>query len=242
MKRFVPNALFLAPLMLAASTLHAQQIGPQFALNGDSRYDPGVALRLTANQGGQTGSAWLLTKQEVAAGFRSTFQFRISQPGGYVDPTTGQIGGDGFAFVIQNTSLTALGAGGGSLGYTGIPNSLAIEFDTWQNADQGDPNGNHISVHWGGFGANSAQESYSLGATTAIPYLEDGRTHVATIDYRPGVLRVFVDNAASPALSVPVELSRRLSLDGGRAWMGFTGATGAAFEAQEILSWLVGPL
>jgi len=40
-------------------------------------------------------------------------------------------GGDGFAFVVQNQAPTALGEQGMQLGYGGIQNSLAIEFDTW---------------------------------------------------------------------------------------------------------------
>lgn len=40
-------------------------------------------------------------------------------------------GGDGFAFVIQNQAPTALGHGGMELGYGGIQNSIAVEFDSW---------------------------------------------------------------------------------------------------------------
>ena len=70
----------------------------------------------------------------------------------------GNIGADGFTFVIQNSDSSlfggggssALGSTGGGLGYAGIPNSLAVEFDTWFNPVLGDPNGNHISVHTAG--------------------------------------------------------------------------------------------
>lgn len=40
-------------------------------------------------------------------------------------------GGDGFAFILQNESPTALGEHGKELGYGSINNSIAIEFDTW---------------------------------------------------------------------------------------------------------------
>lgn len=48
-------------------------------------------------------------------------------------------GGDGIAFVIQEQDPRALGAGGAGLGYTGIENSLAVEFDTFYNSELLEP-------------------------------------------------------------------------------------------------------
>jgi hypothetical protein len=106
-------------------------------------------LRLTADQDNQTGAAWLSSKQSVQDGFEATFQWQIARS----DPA---VGGDGFAFVIHNADVPfpdlALGTGGSGIGYSGIANSLAVEFDTVQNPPEefggnlGDPNDNHISV------------------------------------------------------------------------------------------------
>ena len=41
------------------------------------------------------------------------------------------------------------GAGGG-IGYSDIPRSLGIEYDTWFNGELGDPNGNHVGIDLGG--------------------------------------------------------------------------------------------
>jgi len=41
---------------------------------------------------------------------------------------------------------TALGGGGGLLGYGGLNRSLAIELDTWHNSDMGDLYYNHVSI------------------------------------------------------------------------------------------------
>jgi lectin family protein len=41
----------------------------------------------------------------------------------------------GRTVVIQNDNAAVVGAGGDGIGYAGLPNSLAVEFDTWKNAD-----------------------------------------------------------------------------------------------------------
>lgn len=102
-------------------------------------------------------------------------------------------GGDGFAFVIQTEKEDALGESGMGLGFEGIQNSLAIEFDTYNNFENSDPYINHISVHTsilgskGGAGQarNSANHTTcSLGHTNAIPLLTQGQL-TARIHYVP---------------------------------------------------------
>jgi len=58
-------------------------------------------------------------------------------------------GGDGFALVIHGGAGDALGERGNHLGYGGIPDSLAIEFDTFQNKEFEDVNDMHVAVHTG---------------------------------------------------------------------------------------------
>jgi hypothetical protein len=192
----------------------------------------GSVLRLTPAVPDQAGSAWESSKQTVETGFETTFQFRITEPGGIEDDP---LGADGLAFVVQNYSVTALGAAGGGIGYDGIPNSLAVEFDTWPNFDLGDPDNNHVSIQTRGTAPNSVAHQFSLGSTSAIPNLSDGQVHTATIRYTPGTLQVSVDG--SEVLSVAVNLAELLTLDGGRAFVGFTAGTGAAWENHDILSW-----
>jgi len=200
-------------------------------LNGNAA-NAGTVLRLTPASFAQGGSAWDATKQAVQQSFQSTFRFQMTNVGGTVGA-----GGDGFAFVIQNASPTALGGLGEYIGFGGIPNSLAVEFDTFANASEHDPNGNHISVLTGGTGPNSADDNFSLGLATAIPQLNDGNIHVARIVYVPGTLQVFLDADTNPVVSANVDLSTTLNLDNGTAWVGFTAATYDAWENHDILSW-----
>jgi hypothetical protein len=200
---------------------------------------PDDTIRLTPDSTFKVGAAWLQDRKAVAGGFTATFSFRIFDTGGFptVDPT-GNDGADGLAFVIQDQQPAAIGNYGGGMGYDGIPRSLGVEFDTWLNTEGtvDDPNGNHVSVHTKGIAPNSFDEAASLGSASAGVTLSDGAVHSAVIAYVPGTLTVKVDGTL--ALTVPVTLTNIAGnsiLDGGgRAWVGFTGATGAAFEKHDI--------
>jgi hypothetical protein len=89
----------------------------------------GTNLQMTS--GGQTDSNsayyWFPVSVET---FSSTFDFTVS-------PGSTSTLADGFAFVIQNDSHTTNGLIGGGLGYAGLPNSLAIKFDFFNNAGEG---------------------------------------------------------------------------------------------------------
>jgi hypothetical protein len=198
----------------------------------------GDVLRLTPSARSQRGAAWFATKELVQGGFTTTFQFQITQ----LDQV-GFNGADGFAFVIQNSSVSALGRDGSGMGYgdfsnlnRGIANSVAVEFDTFK-LSAGDPNGNHIAVHSRGTLPNTILLPSRLAVTTTIPNLSDGSVHTVRIGYVPGTMSIFLDDLANPALTVSVDLAATLSLDAGNAFVGFTAATGAGFENHDILNW-----
>jgi uncharacterized repeat protein (TIGR01451 family) len=223
------------------------------------------ALQLTASAGNQVGSAWYSLKQPVQNGFSTTFQFQFTNPS--APPA------DGIAFVIQNSSSGAgavgfAGGNGGALAYgdsdasvdpssgAGIKNSLAVEFDTFQNG--WDPAGSHVAVQSCGTGANTSHHSQlcsgtsgsnsTLGAPVSVASLADGAVHKVTITYAApclncatpttsGNLHVILDNVDLYSSGITVDLSS-LGLDGGgNAFVGFTGATGGDFETQSILNW-----
>ena len=218
-------------------------------------------LRLTPD-GTQhvSGTAWSIinptspTQQSVGSGFTTIFEFQI---------THSNSPADGIAFVIQNSSgqgfgTAARGGSGGAIGYgvpdpgdngIAIPNSLAIEFDTYQNP--WDPDANHIAVQSCGIDANTQNHNAicpdgspaNLGIVSNLGTvnLSDGNVHTAVIDYDPGTLRVFVDDLGTPLLIVNTTLSTLLNLNNGSAWVGFSGATGAVTENNDIQSWTFTP-
>jgi hypothetical protein len=172
-------------------------------------------LRLTPAQANKAGAGWYTSQVDVADGFQTTFQFLMSG------------GSDGLAFVIQNapTRVGTVGAAGGGIGYHGIQNSLAVEFDTWLNAasDWGpggvaDPNDNHVSVQTAGLNANSADHRFSLAYGTPGFVLDNNVVHTAMVQYVAGVLQVYVDSTATPLVNVAVDLASTLNLEALHRW------------------------
>ena len=183
------------------------------------------------------GAVWYKTKQAID-NFETIFQYSVSGGGG--------IGGgyaDGIAFVIQNSGIDAIGVEGGAIGYGGISNSLAIEFDNWKNSENRDPSSNHVAVQTGGTAVNSQihKPNYCLDTTSYIPKLRSA-WHLIKIRYVKKSLYVYVDDMANPVLTTKVDIEKTLDLKDGLAWVGFTAATGNAYQNSDISRWTFGPI
>lgn len=200
----------------------------------------GTALQLT-DTGSETASAWLPVAIPVSGAFTTTFQFQITPA-----PTSPNSIGDGFAFVIQGAQSGNMTLGltgyGMYIGYDGIPNSLAIEFDTYYNSQYGDPDAPHIGIQSLGTQPNTPDHtnmSANLGGPTVATFA-DGNVHTATITYDgSSTISVYLDGSATPVVysNVAIDLNTFLGLNGGPAYVGFTSATGGAQESADILSW-----
>jgi hypothetical protein len=190
-------------------------------------------LRLT-NGLGQSGSAFLLDPINLAnqASFSTFFSFRISNSMGIGDED-GQ-GADGIGFVVQTVSNTAGGSGGG-MGFFGIPKSVAVEFDTYNNgASANDPDGNHVGIDLnGGFNGPTA---------TVSPRMNNGQDWFAWVDYNGATnlleLRLSqTDNRpGSATLTRSVNLVDDV-LGQTNAFIGFTSGTGSGGGYHDIISW-----
>ena len=212
------------------------------SINGDASQS-GSALRVSATPENSTGSVWHSARQTVSGGFQSEFQFQITEQRQW---NTGELGGDGFAFVIQNDSVNAIGNSGFYMGYE-IGNSLAIEFDTfynhwWPTANTVEPNNNHVGVQSRGTAVNTASYENSrldafYGVATLSQNISDGSIHTARIIYKTGSLQIFVDDFVNPYLDVTVDLENLLDLENGAAFVGFTAGGDTATENHDILNW-----
>jgi hypothetical protein len=261
----VSRFVIVAAVVLMSTPLFAQISFTDFSstsgltLNG-SAVQAGNVLRLTSDGTNHvTGTAWFSPRQPVTGSFSTTFSFRIthaSQPA------------DGIAFVIQNTTnddsgLSAVGGSGGAIGYgapdpgdvgSPIPNSLAIEFDTYQNG--WDPDANHVAVQSCGTVANSQVHTTpgtgcTIGLASVPPSqttLADGGVHTATITFAPppsgtgpGLLDVILDNHDLFPGGLSFNWSTLSLTNGTSAFVGFTGSTGGSTETNDILSWTFTP-
>ena len=223
---------------------------------------------------------WRHARVPVTGGFETGFSFQISDHSRVCRRVRDRSfstalyescivhGGDGFAFVLHNdvNGTATLGTGGERMGYSGIRNAMAVEFDTWYNPDIGDLFYDHISLQASGpDGELVSNETQSMGA--ARPHtLADGLVHNIKIQYFPflkydvlqhfsatralvpylkdagesrrlGTVVIFADDMTTPLTAVPINLNVALRLQEGQVYVGFTSSTGKAWERHDILSW-----
>lgn len=201
--------------------------------------ESGTALRVTPAAGGQSGAAYSTTPITLGASatFSTTFQFQFTNPGG-IDPA------DGITFVLAK-SPTGLGVSGGGLGYQGVANSVAIEFDTFNNGGA-DLSSNHVAIDTNGVLTNTASSNPYGVATcdfgsgyTKMGCMSNGDVWTASIAYDGAHLTVNVKDGANPVQTLiggyAIDIASLLGTN--TAFVGFTGGTGSGFENQDILNW-----
>ncbi|KAI8640049.1 hypothetical protein BD408DRAFT_420387 [Parasitella parasitica] len=225
-----------------------QKIQTKYTLSGhaimqcDSQsFIPDVPyIRITEAKSDQRGSVYCKQTIQLDSrlqGIEIEFAFRITDANG----GSAVNGADGFAFVIQAQNEHALGGGGCELGYGGIMNSLAVEFDTYKSSDRcEDPSDNHISVH-GRLPplGNSSHQNFSLGHTVRIPRLNCGQWIKSKIRLlRSGTIEVGLAEAADRDYIQVLKISNQNFMDylmpKEKAWVGFTASTGGLSENHDV--------
>ncbi|WP_145293052.1 DUF4347 domain-containing protein [Crateriforma conspicua] len=199
-------------------------------LNGNAVVTGG-SLQLTAATAQQRGSAYYTTAIPISEGtsFQTSFTARFT--GGQ-----GSAGGEGLAFVIQNspagTSAQNIGNYSGGLDYNAVPNSLAVELDTFKNVYE--TYADEITI------VKDGLPVYPL-ANIQSPYdLNDGTEKYVWVDYNgdSNVLAVYLSETSEKPdfaiLKTTVDLAATV---GDQAYVGFAGSTGTAFNNTYIDSW-----
>lgn len=197
-------------------------------LNGNAAQN-GSKLTLTPATYNQSGSAFSTDsiKLTADASFSSVFTFEILGRGGLGD------GADGLVFTLQTNSNTTGGAGGG-IGYEGIPNSVGIEFDTFDNSEVG--GSNHVAIDKNG-------QVYSPVASTGplAPDFDNAQTWYAWVDYNGATQNLEVrwsqtsTRPTAAGLAASVDLPSVLGSQD--VFVGFTSGTGSGYGEHNILSW-----
>ena len=195
------------------------------ALNGNAALNR-KKIRLTDGDQSEISSAWFSTPVNVQS-FDAQFSFQ---------PT--QAVADGMTFTIQSAGPTAFGPGGAGLGYgastldgaPGIPTSVAIKFDLYDNFGEG--------VDSVGLYTNGASPTVpAIDLTPSGVNLHSGdpfRVHV-TYDGHTLVMRI-TDKVTQATFLTSWRINIPATLNSNTGYVGFTGATGAATSIQDVLT------
>jgi gliding motility-associated-like protein len=220
----IKNSIWIFFILFCIQS-HAQLMP---TLIGDANDIGGDCFEITENINNQSGAIWSGTPIDMLEDFIVEFR-------GFFG-TNDANGADGITFIIKNTQTPEIGNSGGGMGYEGIGSSLAVEFDTWQNNDLGDPFFDHLGIV--SLGNNNHNVGTSLaGPVQASPTstnIEDGVEHIIRIEW----------TAATTTLEVYFDCSLRLTYTGDvvngilggvtQAYFGFTGSTGGAVNLQRV--------
>lgn len=184
-------------------------------------------LRVTPSAYNSSGSAFSTSTVVLGAdvSFSTRFTFNFNAPL--------NTGADGLVFVVQ-TNSNAVGGLGVGIGYSGIPNSLGIEFDSWNNGAIDGNSANHVGINLSG--------SVNSLARIEAPYtLDNGGDLTAWVDYNGAtdLLEVRLSNTllrpTDALLSYSVDLVSILGTP--NAFLGFTSGTGIAGANHDVISW-----
>lgn len=215
--RFTPNFLF-NPAALTLNGYNFQNL--RYAKN---------SLQLTDGGTNQRDSAFTSLSVNVAK-FTTQFTFEQVAALGYELPLA-----DGFTFTIQGVGPKALGDAGGGLGYVGIANSVAIKFDLFDNAGEGN---NSTGLY-----VNSADlTTGGIDLTGTGIDLQSGHLSNVSMDYDDMTLTVTITDTVTQATATQTYTVDIPAIVGGpAAYVGFTGGTGGFTAVQRIKSWTYSP-
>jgi Ca2+-binding RTX toxin-like protein len=179
------------------------------------------ALTLTNGGTGETGS-WFSNSKYAITGFSASFDYQATGPAGAV--------ADGMAFVLQDApaGTTALGTGGGGLGYGGISPSAAIEFNIFSGHTQGT-----------NFATDGSTGTYN--STGSVAFWNGDKIQVI-LSYNGSVLTENLTDLANGATYTASYTTNLASVLGsGTAYVGFTGGDGGETSTQVVSNFSFAP-
>jgi predicted RecA/RadA family phage recombinase len=196
-------------------------------LNGSATIN-GSRLRLTDGGENEAGGAFFSTPTNIQS-FATDFSFQLTNANA-----------DGFTFTIQCAGATALGAAADSLGYgpgsvPGIPSSVAVKFDFFDSAGQGnDSTGLYIN--------GAAPTIPSADMTGSGVNLQSGDVLQVQMAYSGTTLTMTITDVTTGDMftqTFSIDIPGTVGAD--TAYVGFTAGTGAQSATQDIVGWTYTP-
>ena len=184
----------------------------------------GTRLRLTDGGTAEARSAFFSTPVNVTS-FTNAFTFQDTSAKA-----------DGLCFVIEASGPTAVGGGGGSLGYAGTTGalstqSLCISFDLYNNKT-------NREISNTGLFTNGASSAGGAGSAAGSLSFQSGHVMSVQMNYDGTTLAMQIKDLSTNATyntSFPVDIPTLVG--GSVAYVGFTGGTGGLSAIQDILTW-----
>jgi hypothetical protein len=208
--------------------------GLQF--NGSTLFSADEHIIRLTNNFNQAGSVFT-TDKVSASEWSTTFWIRLHEG---TQPNIA----DGLTFTLQANNPSALGGGGGGLGYQGINHSVAIKFDVFDN--QGETNNSTGVFVNGNFpGIAHAPGEVNVPLNPAVVNLRDQHRKRIEIDYDVSILQLHVKITDEQHDGGPTFVEQFYTLDipaflgQDAAYVGFTGGTGGSYSLQDILGWVL---
>ena len=171
---------------------------------------------ITQNLNSQAGALWSNSKVSLGVSFSISAELFFGDNNG---------GADGFSFIIQNNSKTTIGASGGGIGYAGIPKSVGIEFDTYDNGAPMDISKDHAAFNTGGI-------LNAIGGVINLGNIEDNQYHAVKIDWNAGSHVVTLSYGGKIIGSRTIDVVAEVGAN--EAYIGFAGSTGGFSNLQKI--------
>ncbi len=220
-------ALSLVTSSAAAQTFggHSMQLNGSGG-NGTPQITGGGTLQLMNDAYGSASSAFTTGTFDftVASTWSTSFRLHYAYTSGVFTSS----GGDGIAFVMQSGAATAVGGGGGSMGYEGIGNSVAVAFRSfWDDVllgQNGAFDGTPIIGNPAGLGITPSGPQSDYFVDVLLSYDGLGMFDLA---YTPSYLgSAYTANHAVDVGSL-----------GSTVRIGFTAGSGAATQLAEVDHW-----
>ncbi|HEY2351283.1 MAG TPA: chitobiase/beta-hexosaminidase C-terminal domain-containing protein, partial [Candidatus Acidoferrum sp.] len=196
------------------------------SFNGSAKLN-GTRLQLTDTTSTTSAGSSYYTTPENIQKFTTDFTFQQTSPNA-----------DGMAFVIQNVGTTALGGGGGGLGYgsatlggPGIVTSMAIKFDLFNNNGEGT---NSTGLYTGGASPTTPATTFGGGVN-----LHSGDIFAVHIVYNGTTLTMTITDTANTSQTYTQSWTVNLPsvVGANAAYIGFSGGIGGLTARQEVITW-----
>jgi hypothetical protein len=199
---------------------------PYYCIAGQSsELNPSNCIEVTPNKQAQIGCIWNTTRLNLNNTLDYTYTVNLGN---------NDAGADGITFTLQNSpaGLSACGNTGYQLASSPIPNSLTLEFDTYNNGGASEIAEDHVAISVNGNILTPVAGPIQASASSSN--IEDGLDHTIRVTWNPAtdVLNVYFDGVFR--LSYTNDIIANLFSGSNLVYWGFTGSTGLYTNTQKM--------